>query len=359
MINQERLVQTFMDLVQIDSPSNSEKQFAEYCAEQLKTLGGEISYDTYGNLFAKFEGTGEPLMLNCHLDTVEPGRGIKPRVEDNKVVTDGTTVLGGDPKAGIAVILETLTSLKEDNKKHLPIDVVLTLGEESGLKGALNLDYSMLRAKRGITFDGEESVTNVIMGSPGYNQINVDITGKSAHAGVEPEKGISAIQIAADIIANLKLGRIDQETTANIGTIAGGSARNAVPESAHFEGEIRSHDVTKLENHSKHVTDVVETVKAKYPEATIDLRIKREFDPYIFTEDHPMISIIQTNLEKIGLTPRLYVSGGGTDVNMFQKNGIDAICVGAGTFNMHTKREYVNIPEMTKTANFCELLITV
>ncbi|MGI8419606.1 MAG: M20/M25/M40 family metallo-hydrolase [Candidatus Levyibacteriota bacterium] len=357
MLNQNRLVQTLMELVQIDSPSNHEAVFRDYCAKKLESLGAQIKLDSYGNLFAYFAGEGKPILLNCHLDTVEPGRNIKPHLEGNKIVTDGTTVLGGDPKSGIAVILETLTSLKEDKKPHPPLDVVLTLGEELGVLGAKHLDYSLLRAKKGITFDGEESITNVIIGAPGYNQIDVTVTGRSAHAGVEPENGISAIRIASEIISQLQLGRIDEETTANIGNIAGGSARSAVPETAHFEGEIRSRNIQKLANHSLHFQDIVEKVRANYPEAKIELAIIREFDPYLFSKDHPMLQKIVATLKELKLQPNLYASGGGTDVNIFQHHGIDAICLGVGTFNMHTKREYVDIDELMKAAQFCERIV--
>jgi|ERR1700722_19391775 len=357
MINQKRLVETFITLAKIDSPSEHEEKFRDYCAEKLKKLGATIKLDSYGNLFAYFEGVGEPIMINCHLDTVEPGRDIKPKIKENKIVSDGTTILGGDPKAGIAALFEALTSLKEDKKQYPALDIVLTFGEEIGLVGAKHLDYTMLRAKRGITFDGEKSVANVIIGAPGYNQINVTITGKSAHAGVEPEQGISAIQIASKIIANLKLGRIDNETTANVGLIFGGSARNAVPENSTFQGEIRSRDKKKLENHTQHFKDIIKKVQKNYPKAKIELEIVREFDPYEFSNEHPMIEKIEASLKELKLKPNLYASGGGTDVNIFQAHGIDAICVGAGSFNMHTKREYVDINELVKTAKFCELLI--
>ena len=357
MINQKRLVETFINLAKIDSPSKHEEKFRDYCAEKLKKFGATIKLDSYGNLFAYFEGVGEPIMINCHLDTVEPGRGIKPQIEGNKIVSDGTTILSADPKAGIAAIFEALTSLKEDKKQYPKLDIVLTLGEEIGLVGARNLDYAMLRAKKGITFDGEKSVANVMIGGPGYNQINVTVTGKAAHAGVEPEKGISAIQIVSEVITNFKLGRIDDETTANIGFISGGSARNSVPENATFQGEIRSRDKKKLEIHTEHFKDVIKEIQKNYPKAKIELEIVREFDPYAFSNSHPMLKKIETLLKELKLKPHLYASGGGTDVNIFQAHGIDAICVGAGSFNMHTKREYVDIKELTNTAKFCELLI--
>lgn len=357
MIQRDRLVQTFIKLVQIDSPSQHEETFRDYCAQQFKSFGAEIKLDDYGNLFAYLDGEGEPLLLNCHLDTVEPGRGIKPQVQENKIVTDGTTILGGDPKAGIAAILETLTSLKEDKQKHLPLDIVFTRTEELGVMGSQKLNYSLLRAKKGITFDGEKSVANVIIGAPGYDEVNVTITGKSAHAGVEPENGISAIRIASEIISQLQLGRIDNETTANIGTISGGSARNAVPESATFAGEIRSRDEQKLQKHAQHFREVVKNVQDTYPDAKIDLAIDRAFDPYTFAKDHPMLERITHILQSLHLKPNLYASGGGTDVNIFQTHGIDAICVGAGSFNMHTKREYVDIAALEETAHFCEKIV--
>ncbi len=359
MIRKDRLVQTFIDLVKIDSPSGDEQMIVKEVIRRLKVLGASIELDSYGNIIAKFKGVGDSFMLNSHLDTVEPGKGIKPIIRDDKITSDGRTILGGDAKAGVAEILEALTSLKEEKHKHLPIEVVFTLSEEIGLLGAVNLDYSKLTAKQGVTFDGLNSVNTIVNSAPGYNSIDVTIIGRGAHAGVEPEKGYSAIKIVAEIISKLEVGRIDHETTANVGLIEGGSARNAVPERAHFKAEIRSRDLKKLEKHSLHFDKVFNAVMQRHPETQIELKIERVFNPYLFEENHRVIQHVKKVLKQMGLTAKLESMGGGTDVNIFHAQGIESVCVGIGDYDAHTSREYVLISDMLKAAQFCEKLVKI
>lgn len=359
MINQKRLVSTFLDLVKIDSPTGDEKNIANYVAERLKYLGGKVIFDNYGNIIAKFTGTGEPFLLNSHLDTVEPGKNIKPKIVGDKIISDGTTILGADDKSGVAIIIETLTSLFEDKISHLPVEAVFTLEEETGLIGATNLDYSNISAKTGVTFDGVGSVNNLTSSAPGYRRVDVAIKGRGAHAGVEPEKGISAIKIASEIIHHLQVGRIDEETTANIGMIEGGSARNAIPENVRFKAEIRSRSLEKLEKHTQHFEETINNVLLKYEDAKADINIYSEFDPYLFEESHAVIQQAVKTLKNIGLDAVLAPSGGGSDVSIFHAHGIEAICVGAAYYNPHTTREYVIISELVQAATFCEQLIRV
>jgi tripeptide aminopeptidase len=357
MINQKRLISTFLELTQIDSPSGNEKDIAQFVAKKLDELGGKSEFDTYGNLIAKFGNSGTPFLLNSHLDTVEPGRSVKPIVHPEKITSDGTTILGGDAKSGVAIILETLSSLAEDKKPHIPLEVVFTIGEETGLLGAKNLDYSKIKSKIGITFDAPRSPAHIITAAPGYSEIDVKVTGRSAHAGFEPEKGISAIKIASEIITQLELGRIDDETTANIGLIEGGTARNAIPETVHFKAEIRSRILQKLEKHTLHFQKVFSSVLSKYKEITIDSNIKTIFDPYALDKSHRIVEAATNALKKIGLKPELVPSGGGADVNIFHKKGIEAVCIGSGYYNPHTTREYVKISDMIDGVKFCEEIV--
>jgi tripeptide aminopeptidase len=359
MIRKDRLLQTFLDLVKIDSPSGEEQKLAGEVIKRLKALGGIVERDSYGNVIAKFKGVGEPLLINAHLDTVEPGRGIKPVINGDRISSDGTTILGGDPKTGIAEILEALTSLKEEKQSHVPLEVVFTVCEEIGLKGAINLDYSKLTAKRGITFDGDKDVATITTSAPGYNRVEVTIIGRGAHAGAEPEKGISAIKIGAEIISKLEVGRIDFETTANVGLIEGGSALNAVPESLHFKAEIRSRSLQKLEKHSLHFEEVFNAVMQKYPGAKIELKVVREFDPYLFEENHSVVQLASKTLKQIGLKPKLEPTGGGTDVSIFHTHGLEVVCVGVGDYCAHTIREYALISEMLNAAQFCEAIVKI
>ncbi len=360
MVNKKRLINTFLELVQIDSPSGEEEAMVVEMTKRLKKLGAKVERDSYGNVIAYFSGRlgVEPLMLNAHLDTVEPGRGIKPKVKGNKITSDGTTVLGADDKAGLSVLIESLTVLKESGVKHVPLEVVLTLGEEIGLFGAKNLDYSLISAKTGISFDGHAGVDNITIAAPGLHTVNATIIGRSAHAGVEPEKGISAIQIASRIISQLEIGRIDEETTANIGLIEGGSARNAVPERAHFKGEIRSRNKEKLDRHIAHFREVFDKVMADFDQAKFELEIVNEAGPFNISETDAIIERIFRICRKLKIKPRLEPTGGLSDVNIFSEHGLQMVDVGAGAHDLHTKREYLDIKEFVEAAEFCYALIT-
>ena len=352
MINKERLIKTFVELVKIDSPTGEEDAVAKILISKLKALGFSVETDSFGNVIGKLKGTGEPFMLNAHMDTVEPGRGIQPIVGKDLITSDGATILGGDPKAGVSIILEAIESLQE-RKVNLPnLEVVFTRSEEVGLLGAVNLDYSKVASKTGLTFDGDDAVTNATISAPGYNKVDVIITGIGAHAGVEPEKGLSAIKIAAEIISELEVGRIDFETTANIGLISGGSARNAVPESVEIKAEVRSRNLEKLASHSQKFQAVFDKAIAKYPTAKIDLKIEREFDPYPFKKTHKIIEKVQKVMKKMNLEAVLHESGGGTDVNIFHQHGIEAIVMGTAVYDAHTKRENVRIPELIEATEF-------
>ena len=319
MINRDRIVKTFCELVQIDSPSGEEEEMAVDMVRRLEALGLSTVRDSYGNLIANM-GQPADLILSAHLDTVEPGRGIKPIVEGDRIVSDGTTIVGGDCKAAIAVILETLESMKEDGTPHINYEVVLTREEETGLMGARNLDFSLITGKEAIIFDGEGPVSTITSASPTYIGFEVDITGRAAHAGIEPEKGISAIRIAAEIITRLPQGRLDGETTFNIGAIEGGSVRNAVPEKTLVTGEYRSTSVETLDSLSIQISDVVKEVQALYPEAVIEENQHSEFETYRITEDDVTLQRIKKAMQSLGLEPTMVSSGGGTDGNIFRKN---------------------------------------
>lgn len=343
----------------MDSPSGEEEKIAKVLMTKLKDLGGKVEQDSYGNVIAKFNGSGDPIMLNAHMDTVEPGRGIKPIIKGDKITSDGKTVLGSDPKAGVAVILETLTSLKEQEIKHRALEVIFTKEEESTLGGSINLDYDLLAAKEGITFDGEWGVENICLSSPGYHRVELTVVGRSAHAGAEPEKGISAIKIAAEMISQLELGRIDDETTANIGLIDGGDAINAIPERVNIKGEIRSRNTQKLIRHTEHFKEVFDRVIKKHPGAEIDLNIVEEFRSYVLEPNHALVQKAIGVLKSMDLKPKLFHSGGATDVNIFSTHGISAIVVGTGEYEAHTTRESVLIPQMVQAAEFCEKIVQV
>lgn len=361
MIRTERLVKTFVDLVQIDSPSGEEERVALELVSRLEDLGFGVQRDAHGNVIASEvapeEGRELPLLLSAHMDTVEPGRGIKPRVEGERILSDGTTILGGDCKAGVSAILEALESLKEDGADRRAVQVVFTRGEEIGLVGAKNLDFSLISATEGVVFDGDGPPSKVTVASPTYIGFNVTIRGRAAHAGAEPEKGISAIRMASDIISSLPQGRTDDETTFNIGTIEGGSVRNAVPEDASFSGEFRSRNLETLEGLRTDLLSAINKVRDRNPEAVIEEELETSFEAYSLRVDDPTLQHVVSVLGSLGMEPELGPSGGGTDANILNRHGVQCVVVGISTREMHTTREYVPIDDLVNTARFCEALL--
>lgn len=356
MIDRDRLVKTFCDLVQINSESGNETAKAEELARRLEDLGFEVETDDYGNLIAHEEG-GSPFMLSGHLDTVSPGNGIEPIVDGDRISSDGTTIGGGDDNAGLAIILETLTSMREDGMPSIPVEVVLTREEEPGLIGAHALDFSKIRARESIVFDREGPVNRITLASPTYIAYDFTITGRAAHAGIEPENGISAIRIASEIITRLPQGRLDEETTFSVGTIQGGSTRNTVPERATVTGEFRTMNMETLDNLLLEIRTVLADVRARYPDAAIDSDIRPQFKTFRISEEHRTTRRVVQALGTIGLVPDFRLSGGGSDANVFWEHGIAAVVCGMGDYNMHTVREYVVIPELVQCVEFCQQLL--
>jgi tripeptide aminopeptidase len=356
MIEEDRIVTTFKDLVQIDSESGNEDAMAAEMTRRLEELGFEVKTDSYGNLIAGEEGD-DPFMLSGHLDTVTPGNGIKPIIDGDRIRSDGSTIGGGDNKAGLAIILEALTSLKEDGTKRIPLEVVISREEEPGLIGAHALDFSMIRSKQSVVFDREGPVNRITLSSPTYIAFDFEVTGRAAHAGIEPENGISAIRIASELIAQLPQGRLDEETTFSVGTIEGGSTRNTVPESATVTGEFRTMNMETLDNLLLEIENVLTEIRGKYPEATITEDLVPKFKTFRITDEDPCTKRVVAALQALGLEPDFQLSGGGSDANVFWEQGISSVVCGMADYNMHTLREYVVIPELVQAAEFCSELI--
>ena len=357
MIDEDRLVSSFCDLVRIDSPSDEEEEVAQHLMARLEKLGLEVGRDAHGNVIAS-EAGDNPLLLSAHMDTVEPGRGIKPIIKGDRIVSDGTTILGGDCKAGVAAIMEGLQSVLEEGRGHRPVQVVFTRGEEIGLVGASNLDFSMIRATEAVVFDGNGPVNRITGSSPTYMRFDVTVRGRAAHAGVEPEKGLSAIRIATDIIIQLPQGRLDEETTFNVGLISGGSVRNAVPSLTTFGGEFRSRNAETFDLLKMQLLSTIEKARERYREATIEEDLEVMFHMYSLDPEEPIVKLATRVMGQMGMTPDIRPSGGGTDGNVFRLRSIDNVVVGMSTNEMHTVDEYVVIPDLVNTARFCQQVIT-
>ena len=356
MINRDRLVKTFCDLASIDSPSSEEEAIAAELARRLEKLGLAVIRDDYGNIIAS-DGDESPIMLSAHMDTVEPGRGIKPRIEGNRIVSDESTIVAGDCKAGIAAILEALESIREDGVPRLAVEVILTREEEPGLIGARNLDYTKMKAKEGVILDTDGPVSEVISTAPSRIDFDIRITGRAAHAGIGPERGLSAIRVAAELICRLPQGRLDQETTFNVATMEAGTVRNAVPAAAALKGEFRSYNMNMLKSVRRRLNEAIDQVRRMFPEASIEDDVRTEFDTYTLTDDDPAIQRATAALRSLGLEPKMKTSGGGSDANIFRHQGIKAVVVGMGTYDLHSVQESVIIPELVDAARFCEALL--
>jgi tripeptide aminopeptidase len=368
MINQERIKNLLLELVQIDSVSREEREVAERVKQICEELGAEVEIDgageavggNTGNVIARFPGTipgAEAIMMSAHMDTVVPGRGVKPIVEGDIIRTDGSTVLGGDDKSGVAVILETIRCLQEQRIPHAPIDAVFSICEEVGLLGAKHVDTSRLRARYGLVFDSDDPGFLFTKG-PSANHFEFKVYGLESHAGVAPEQGISAIKIAAEAIASMKLGRIDEETTANIGFIRGGEATNIITNFVLLKGEARSLDEAKLEEQTRHMLKCFEDAAAKYEvtvegvttRGRVESEVTREYSAMDVADDSRVVRLVKQAAQAMGLQVETMASGGGCDANIFNRKGIECANLGTGMRAIHTVKEWLNVKDMYAAA---------
>lgn len=358
MVNKDRILYTFLEFVQTDHPSGGESLLAQRILARLRGLGLEAHTDQAGNVIASLGGDGEPLLLSAHMDSVDPCKGIVPVVKDGIVRSDGSTVLGADDISGVTAIIEALQVIAEGNYAHRPVEVVLTVEEETGLHGAKKLDYSELRSHMGIVLDGGGPFGAIIVCSPSHNQISATIVGKASHAGVAPEEGISAIRVAAEAIAKMPLGRIDKETTANIGIIHGGIATNIVPDRVQIEAETRSLDERKLRRQTKAMTDALERA-AKIHGAEVKTKVHRAYNGFTLTEEDEVIKLALRAIQAVGVEPRLETTGGGSDANIFSAHGIACTNLSTGMRSAHTTEEWIAVEDLVNCAQTVLELIRV
>ena len=359
MINKERLLSTFLDYVQIDSESTHEGAMAARIAQDLKAIGCQVYVDNSGeqtgsetgNLYCTLPGTaeGEPILFAAHMDTVVPGVGVKPVIENGVIRSSGDTVLGGDDKSGIAAIVEALRTIVENNLPHPTIEALFTVCEEVGLRGSRNMDYSRITAKKAAVLDSSGDAGKIIVAAPGQYKLNAAVIGRRAHAGVAPEEGISAIQVLCEAVSNMKLLRIDEETTANIGTISAQYATNIVPERAELVGECRSRRDDKLEAQGRHMMDCLQAACDKFG-ATLEGGLTKAYSAYSYTEDDPFVQELMAACRKAGLEPTLAASGGGSDANNMSAHGLKALVLGTGMAKVHTVQEEITVKNLEDTA---------
>ena len=366
-MNRKRMTDNLLQLVQIDSHSKKEGAIAKYIKGYLEKLGMEVLFDDAGgktggetgNLIARLSGNvseAPPLLIAAHMDTVEPGIGVKPIVEQDRIRSDGRTVLGGDDKSGVAVICELLHTLIEEKIPHGPIDAVFTICEEAGLLGAKYLDLSLIRAKQGLVLDSD-SATQIITKAPAADRMEFIVYGLEAHAGVCPEKGISAIRIVAFAIANMKLGRIDEETTANVGVIEGGTATNIVTKMVKVKAEARSHNIAKLDAQTAHMKKTFEDAANKYVveingekiHGRVDSYIQREYSKMDVSDSAPIVQLIKRAAKKLGYDVQSLPTGGGCDANILNGRGLLVVNLGTGMHDIHTVKEYLLLEDFYRS----------
>jgi len=367
MVNRERMVNEFLELVGIDSLTKNERKMADTLKQKLTEMGYEVTEDNAGekigsgtgNIICTVKGskTVPAVMLAAHMDTVQPGTGKKAVIDNGLIKTDGTTILGSDDAAGIECIMECLRVLKEDNIPHGDIQVVFTVAEEGGLLGAKNLDYSKIYAKYAFVLDTGGAIGTVNVKAPTQNIIYVTVEGKAAHAGVEPEKGVSAIQIAADAIASMKLGRIDHETTANIGIINGGRETNIVCDKVEIKAEARSRDRWKLDDQTSHMKECFEKAAEKFG-GRVDFKAVNEYPSFSIPENAPIINILRKAADAVKVPLALEETGGGSDTNIFNGKGIEAVNVSVGMNKVHSVDENIAIDDLVKAAEFMVAVIS-
>ncbi|UCE27943.1 MAG: M20/M25/M40 family metallo-hydrolase [Candidatus Coatesbacteria bacterium] len=354
-VDKKRLRDTFLDLVRVPSPSGKERPVADYVIERIggrhkliedgtaEQVGGDA-----GNILVRVPGDGAPVLLAAHMDTVGPCDGVEPKIRSGYVVSAGDTILGADNKCAIAAFLEFL-EVADSADKRRPVEVLFTVSEEVGLLGAKHLDYSLLESKTGYVFDTSEPPGHAVTSAPSSDILTAVIHGRAAHAGIEPEKGVSAVQIASAAIAEMRLGRIDHETTANIGEIEGGKAVNIVPAEATVKGEVRSHDDEKLAAQVEHITKRLEEAAERFG-GSAEINWGPAYKRYAIPYDAPVVTRFANVCDRLGLETAFIPGGGGSDANIFNVHGIESIVLGCGMENPHTTDERISLTSLEKLA---------
>jgi tripeptide aminopeptidase len=345
----------FLELAAVPSPSGQERAVADLVLGYLRDLGLEADEDgtgpslgsTMGNILARVEPTaeGEPLFLCAHLDTVPPVDLIEPVVEDGVVRNRHAAILGGDNKAAVAAMLEGVRRVLAENRPHAGIELLFTSKEETGLQGAYAFDHTRLHARTGYVYDQAEPVGGIILGAPSAQLIEVTFHGRAAHAGMFPEEGRSAIAAAARAISEMRLGRVDEETTANIGRIRGGTAANVVPDTCTVVGEARSHDERKLAEQVQSMQDAI-TFAAGVAECEVETTLTKHYSAYRFQKDDLAVRLAAEALRHHGYEPRYSLSGGAADSNVFNERGLQCVNLANGMADIHTPDEHIAVADI-------------
>ena len=359
MLSKERLQQRFLEMIQVYSPSRREGEMCRWLVDYLSQRGLEVSMDRAGeayggdagNVVAHLKGTlagAEPICFCAHTDQIEPCRDIHPVLEGKYIKTDGTTTLGGDDKGGIAAILEALEDVLESGAPHPDIYLLFTVTEEQLMLGCRNMDDTLLPCRRVLVADAAGDCGAIEYQAPGGLAIEATFHGKAAHAGLAPENGVSAVVMLSRAIARMKTGRIDHETTSNIGSITGGGANNIVPDTASFTAEARSHSAEKLEQQRLHFQQCC-LEAAEEMGGTCDFRCQQTYPPFRADPEGELSRQVCAAMRAEGVEPRLEITGGGSDANFLAARGYECLILSVGMEQVHATNERLNMDELWKT----------
>ena len=345
----------FLELAAIPSPPGEERAVADRVTAELRGLGLDVTEDdagpevgsTMGNLYSRLEPAdgGIPIFFCAHLDTVPPEGPIEPVVEDGVVRNAAGTILGADDKAAVAVMLEAVRRILEQGRPHAGVELVFTPKEEVGLRGASAFEHTRLRARAGFVYDQAAPIGEIVIGSPFAAALDVTFRGRASHAGIAPEEGRSAIAAAARAVADLRLGRIDDESSANVGTIEGGSARNIVPERCSFRAEARSHDERKLAGLVREMSETI-AFAAALGDCEAETKVERSYRGYRLGRDDLPVRLARAALERAGFEPSLALAGGGADANVFNERGLPCVNLANGMAEIHTADEHIAVADL-------------
>lgn len=353
-LNKERILAEFKEIVALPSHGLQERQVCDLLKAKLEALGfstkedeaGQALGGNCGNLWAQLPATpgcegATKVLLTAHMDTVEPSTGTTVVEKDGVLYSDGTTTLGGDDKSGVVAILEGVRMLVENQQPHGPIQVLFCICEEGGVNGSRCLNRSYLDADVGYALDGEGAPGTIEIGAPGQYKYKIDVLGKKAHGGIEPEKGINAIMIAAKALAEVKrYGRIDQETTCNIGIINGGFATNVVPDLVSIQGDARSRNNEKLAAIRDEIVDTICAAVKKYG-GGVEAQVEHKYSSFLVPEDSRAVELVKKACALCGFTASCNLTGGGSDANFINAYGVPCVILGTGMSKVHTVEEFL------------------
>lgn len=375
-VNRERLAANFTELCEIDSPSRQEGRISQRLQQLFRELGAEeiIEDDSAGrtgsecgNLIIRFAGSLDlaPIFFSCHMDTVQPAKGVRVKRIGDLFTSAGDTILGSDDKSGIAACIEAMRLLREEKLAHRPVEVVITTCEEIGLVGAKALNPKLVRAKEGYALDSS-GFAKVITHAPAANRLTVTVNGVAAHAGLHPEWGVNAVILAGKALAKVPSGRIDEETTANFGTITGGTASNIVPEKVVIEGEVRSHSVEKLDRLTSEIREIFTATVADWTDPTgeakgtpsVTVEVRQDFPVMRLDREDPVIRRVNAAARSIGMELSYEKAGGGSDANIFNGHGLATAIIATGMAQVHTTNEQVELQDMVDLTRLLIALLT-